>query len=452
MTNLTSIPLVDAFETTLSQERDGGTGAVYLNTVPGFTFPSGYTTAITVNPWKDNQQVALINALDSSAKTVTVSSISVNKWASLSYTQQTHAVWSVVKISNPYHFRDHLDDIIRTKVNTNDEDVYIWYYASEAARDADLTSPTIGKDLAFSLAEWTLAIYTSSWWVEFDTGTVTQNASTTVAWKVEEATSAEHTAGTGTWWTWAPLFSSPDVIQASIQSWEALYAWASAVGTDAYAVTMTPTLTAYTEGMIVSFEADVANTGACSINIDSLGVKNIKTKDGNDPQDWVVRVGKNVIQYDGTNFVLLNEDFATTSNKWLVEKATAWETTSWTADKFPDASEIKTAYENLVNVVTWTRTSWEWAWSEDIAHWLARTPKFVLAFFDESSTTWIWFYADSAESSIQVQNSGHSREAKLISNSSWYEATVTGLDGTNLSVTWSSSWTNTTSYTLMFFW
>jgi hypothetical protein len=52
---------------------------VYVNTTPDFTFPAGTTTYIVVNPGKRNMQVAKINAYDSSAKTLTVSSIAVNK-------------------------------------------------------------------------------------------------------------------------------------------------------------------------------------------------------------------------------------------------------------------------------------------------------------------------------------------------------------------------------------
>lgn len=62
-----------------------------------------------------------------------------------------------------------------------------------------------------------------------------------------------------------------------IQSGSYLYAGASATGNDTYVVTMTPALTAYTTGMRISFKADVANTGACSINVNALGAKDIKT-------------------------------------------------------------------------------------------------------------------------------------------------------------------------------
>ena len=52
-------------------------------------------------------------------------------------------------------------------------------------------------------------------------------------------------------------------------------------------------------------------------------MKNIKTIDGNDPQTGVIRAnGVYTVVYDGTSFILQNEDFATTANKGIVEMAT----------------------------------------------------------------------------------------------------------------------------------
>ena len=104
MSNLTTYPLQDWFETTLAQAWNWAVGTVYLNTAPTFTFPSGVTTYIVVNPWKTTMQVAEIDSYNSSAKTVNVSSISVEKWASVNYSQQTHAVGSKVIISDNYAF------------------------------------------------------------------------------------------------------------------------------------------------------------------------------------------------------------------------------------------------------------------------------------------------------------------------------------------------------------
>lgn len=351
MADITKYPLIDKFETTLAQSWDGSTGDVYLNTLPTFTFPSGVTTYIVVNPGKSNMQVAEINSMNSNDVTVNVTSIDVDKWAWTSYTAQSHSVGSVVRISNNYQFWKDVVDSVNSKVDTNDQ-IDFNYYSDATARDADIPSPTVGKDYAFLADTWLLYYYGSGWWTAFDTGTAVSNASETVAGIVEQATTAEMTAGTETGDTGAKLFTSPDVIQASIQSWEALYAWASSVWTDAYAVSLTPAITAYTTGMSIIFKADVANTGACTIDVNSVGVKSIKTVDGNDPQDGAIRVGQLVqLVYDGTNFVMQNEDSATTTNKGIVEKATPTETLNGTADKYPDAKEISDTW--WTEIVAW---------------------------------------------------------------------------------------------------
>lgn len=78
---------------------------------------------------------------------------------------------------------------------------------------------------------------------------------------------------------------------------------------DAYTFTMTPTLTAYATGQrfagIIGTGND--NTGACTVNIDGIGAKNVKLADGTDPAANDI-VGDEVSEflYDGTNMVLLN--------------------------------------------------------------------------------------------------------------------------------------------------
>jgi hypothetical protein len=60
--------------------------------------------------------------------------------------------------------------------------------------------------------------------------------------------------------------------------------------------------------MVVSFETDVVNTGACTLDIDSLGVKNIKTLDGSDPENSDIKASQMLtLQYDGTNFVIKDQ-------------------------------------------------------------------------------------------------------------------------------------------------
>jgi hypothetical protein len=77
-------------------------------------------------------------------------------------------------------------------------------------------------------------------------------------------------------------------------------------GTPAYTCSFAGThaLAAYTMGMFVLLRPDVTNLGACSLNIDSQGVKGIKQNDGStDPAPGAVVAGKFYwLFYDGTVF------------------------------------------------------------------------------------------------------------------------------------------------------
>lgn len=58
--------------------------------------------------------------------------------------------------------------------------------------------------------------------------------------------------------------------QTIYQNGEQIYAAANS-GSDAYAVTLNPVPTAYVNGFVINFKADVANTGAATLNVNGLG-------------------------------------------------------------------------------------------------------------------------------------------------------------------------------------
>jgi hypothetical protein len=77
------------------------------------------------------------------------------------------------------------------------------------------------------------------------------------------------------------LNSSVALTIATAQSGAPIYC-SSSNGTAAYGCTFASAkvLTAYTAGMFIVLHPDVSNIGSCSLNIDSLGARNIKQKDG----------------------------------------------------------------------------------------------------------------------------------------------------------------------------
>jgi hypothetical protein len=90
---------------------------------------------------------------------------------------------------------------------------------------------------------------------------------------------------------------------------------ATVTGTDTYVGTLTPAIAAYATGNLFSFVAPNTNTGAATINLNSLGAKNI-TKLGSTALAAGDIVSGRVyqIEYDGTRFQLLNPSASTVAS------------------------------------------------------------------------------------------------------------------------------------------
>lgn len=89
----------------------------------------------------------------------------------------------------------------------------------------------------------------------------------------------------------------------------------STTGNDTYVVTLDPVPAAYAAGMIIRFVPDTANTGAATINVNSLGAKNI-TKNGTtalDDNDILANEVATIV-YDGTQFQLQNVGIMSSAN------------------------------------------------------------------------------------------------------------------------------------------
>jgi hypothetical protein len=123
--------------------------------------------------------------------------------------------------------------------------------------------------------------------------------STTDKGLAEEATQAEVDAKTAAGGTLARLAVNPSTLRATKYNDYV----ADTVGTDSYAITVDPVITAYAAGQEFTFKAGTANTGACTLNVCSLGAKSIlkdvslELNTGDILQNQIVKV-----IYDGTNF------------------------------------------------------------------------------------------------------------------------------------------------------
>lgn len=147
------------------------------------------------------------------------------------------------------------------------------------------------------------------------------NANTTTKGIVEEATQAEVDAKTQTGGTGAELFVNPSNLRATKYNDYA----ADAGGTDAYAITLTPPITAYTTGQVFQFKANTANTGACTLNVDGLGAIAIKKGVSSDLDTGDILANQIVqVQYDGTSmqFQSLTANTANFATKAQVQTGT----------------------------------------------------------------------------------------------------------------------------------
>ena len=94
-------------------------------------------------------------------------------------------------------------------------------------------------------------------------------------------------------------------VASSVQGGAYNYA-ADAGASDTYVITLSPVPAAYTTGMIVTFKANTANTGASTLNVNSLGAKAIKRTGTTDTKTGDILANQLVtVVYDGTNLVLV---------------------------------------------------------------------------------------------------------------------------------------------------
>jgi hypothetical protein len=111
------------------------------------------------------------------------------------------------------------------------------------------------------------------------------------------------------------LISQTSSVAANIQNSNYVYA-ADSVGTDSYAITVTPAPTAYATGQRFIFKAGTVNTGAATLNVNALGAKsivksfNVALDNGDIKASQIVEV-----VYDGTNFQMVSALATTVSHK-----------------------------------------------------------------------------------------------------------------------------------------
>lgn len=100
--------------------------------------------------------------------------------------------------------------------------------------------------------------------------------------------------------------------------------YGTATGTNALtmSVALDSSVTSYPTFMLVAFKNTTANTGATTLNINSLGAKPIKKSNGNDLSSGSLKAGGVYqLRYDGSNFILLGEggDYGTATASQVLQ-------------------------------------------------------------------------------------------------------------------------------------
>lgn len=96
----------------------------------------------------------------------------------------------------------------------------------------------------------------------------------------------------------------------AVQNYSYVYA-ADSVGTDSYAITLSPAPAAYATGQTFFFKAGTANTGAATLNVNGLGAKTIKKGYNSDLVTGDILANQIVqVTYDGTNFQMMSPSAA----------------------------------------------------------------------------------------------------------------------------------------------
>ena len=182
-------------------------------------------------------------------------------------------------------------------------------FADTTARDAAITSPQNGDGPIYITGTGTIQYYIGGTWTNQGTST-TPNASETVTGKIQLNTSAQTDAATDTDGG-DPTVNKPSEIARAIQDAKYTFA-ADAEASDTYAITLTPAPSAYATGQRFTFTANTANTGAATLNVNSLGAKTIKKHHDQDLEDGDIESGSVVeVVYDGTNMQMVSQTAAT---------------------------------------------------------------------------------------------------------------------------------------------
>lgn len=104
----------------------------------------------------------------------------------------------------------------------------------------------------------------------------------------------------------------------------------STTGNDTYTCNLNPALAGYTRGMVVRLDADTANTGTATLNVQSLGAVSILKRDGTALSDGDITANRGVLlYYNGTNFSVVGDGGGAAVANQIYDALTAFDDSAW---------------------------------------------------------------------------------------------------------------------------
>lgn len=217
MADTTLRPIQNGFETSLVQDLNTTDLVFYCSDVPDATIPSGKKVAVVLSAGTTNQEIVLVESIDTANNTMTIASgkRAQNLGNALAGTANDHTVGATVIISDDYMTFDDYGDAIDSKVNIEGDTMtgQLNFSGTDHA-GIKLISLTTAQRTALTGANGML-VYDSDLgqlyqfiggaWEAVDSGTPTPNGSTTVNGTWQGATVAEQGTATATGSTGASL-------------------------------------------------------------------------------------------------------------------------------------------------------------------------------------------------------------------------------------------------------
>lgn len=247
----------------------------------------------TIDPGNGDleEQISFTGITQNANGTATLTGVSnvtmVYPYTQTSGLSKTHAGATPFVISNTSGFYDNL-------VAKNDDGTITGQYTFNTTTGRPQLSSDVDTAVNEELVDFGQLSRTSF------AGTV--NASTVQKGIVQLPTQAQVDAKTATGSTSALLALTPDKQRSTLLSDYV----ADSGAANAYVITPSPAVTAYTTGQIFTFKATNANTTTSTLNVSALGVKTIKKLGATNLASGDIAAGSIVeVEYDGTNFQML---------------------------------------------------------------------------------------------------------------------------------------------------